>query len=61
MTLADWDALLHALRLRVVDGPNAVGAYTIVARDSTATQQHILQQLRAARGIRLAEPVATAP
>jgi len=61
MKLADWNALLHALGLRVVGGPNDVGAYTVVPRDSTATAQHLLQQLRAAPGIRLAEPVTRTP
>lgn len=60
MTLADWDALLHALHLRVVGGPNDVGAYTVAPTNSTSTAQ-ILQQLRATRGIRLAEPVAVTP
>jgi hypothetical protein len=61
MKLADWDALLHALGLQVVGGPNDVGAYTVVPRSSTSTGQQVLQQLRAARGIRLAEPVTTTP
>lgn len=60
MTLADWNALLHALHLHVVGGPNSVGAYTVAPTDSTSTA-HALQQLRATRGIRLAEPVATMP
>jgi len=61
MKLADWDALLHALGLQVVGGPNDVGAYTVVPRDPGATEQHVLQRLRAAHGIRLAEPVTTTP
>ncbi|MBQ4854623.1 zf-HC2 domain-containing protein [Rhodanobacter sp. B2A1Ga4] len=61
MKLADWDALLHALGLQVVDGPNDVGAYTVVPRSTTTTEQQVLQQLRATHGIRLAEPVATTP
>lgn len=60
MRLADWDSLLQALRLQVVGGPNEVGAYTVVPTGSTSTIQ-TLQQLRATRGIRLAEPVAVAP
>ncbi len=60
MTLADWDALLHALRLQVVGGPNDVGAYTVVPMNSTSTAR-TLQQLRATRGIRLAEPVTVTP
>ena len=61
MKLADWDALLHAIGLQVVGGPNDVGAYTVVPQDSTSTEQHVLQQLRAAHGIRLAEPVTSTP
>lgn len=59
MTLTDWNALLHSLRLQVVGGPNDVGAYTVVPASSNAMTQHTLQQLRATRGIQLAEPVAT--
>lgn len=61
MTLTNWNALLHNLRLQVVGGPNDVGAYTVVPDNSPATAQHTLQELRATRGIRLAEPVATTP
>ena len=61
MTLADWNALLHALRLKVVGGPNDVGAYTVAPTDSAAAPRAALQQLRATRGIRLAEPVITTP
>ena len=61
MTLADWDALLHALRLQVVHGPNSVGAYTVVPTDAAATTAQILPKLRAAPGIRLAELINTAP
>lgn len=59
MKLADWDALLRSLDLQVVGGPNDVGAYTVVARGGSA--QGSLQRLRAARGIRLAEPVDAHP
>ncbi|TAM59565.1 MAG: zf-HC2 domain-containing protein [Rhodanobacter sp.] len=61
MTLADWNALLHALRLGVVSGPNDVGAYTVAPVDSASTAQHALQRLRATRGIRLAEPIVATP
>ena len=59
MTVANWNGLLHALGLKVVGGPNDVGAYTVAPADPASTGQHTLQQLRATRGIRLAEPVAT--
>ncbi len=61
MKLADWDALLRTLRLQVVGGPNDVGAYTVVSTGSVAAQGQTLQQLRASRGIRLAEPVNDTP
>lgn len=61
MTLAHWNKLLHDLDLRVVDGPNEVGAYTVVPNGSSATSVHLLQQLRASSSIRLAEPVDDTP
>ena len=60
MKLADWNSLLHSLRLEVVDGPNDVGAYTVVPAH-TSTADVALRQLRATYGIRLAEPVAASP
>lgn len=57
MKLADWDKLLHALGLKVIDGPNEVGAYTVVPLDARNGSSHSLQQLRSAPGIRLAEPI----
>lgn len=61
MKLADWNALLHTLRLQVVGGPNDVGAYTVVPASPSSTTRDTVQQLRATRGIRLAEPVAATP
>lgn len=61
MTLADWDELLNDFGLRVVDGPNAIGAYTVVAKRSPATSARLLQELRASRNIRLVEPVDDTP
>lgn len=61
MKLADWDATLQTLGLRVVDGPNDVGAYMLAPVSPTSTAQHALQQLRVTRGIRLAEPVNSVP
>jgi hypothetical protein len=62
MTLAHWNALLYALQLQVVGGPNHVGAYTVAPATSvSASATHALQQLRATRGIRLAEPVTVTP
>ncbi|MGN2248268.1 anti-sigma factor family protein [Frateuria sp. GZRR35] len=59
MKLADWDALLRGLDLQVVDGPNDVGAYTVVAIRGSA--QDTLKRLRATQGIRLAEPADRRP
>ena len=61
MKLADWDALLHSLGLQVVNGPNDVGAYTVVPSEAGNTAQQTVLRLRATPGIRLAEPVATTP
>ncbi|WP_425601705.1 hypothetical protein [Dyella subtropica] len=63
MTLGDWNALLHALRLQTVSGPNDAGVYTVApaTTSSTSTAQHALQQLRTTRGIRLAESVTATP
>jgi len=60
MTLADWDAVLRKLQLRVVGGPNGAGAYTVVPvqAGSPAQPQRSVQQLRATPGIRLAEPIS---
>ncbi len=59
MKLTDWNKLLHALGLKVIGGPNAVGAYTVVPTASSSAQ--LLQRLRATPGIRLAEPVDNTP
>jgi hypothetical protein len=60
MALTDWNALLHVLRLRVVGGPDAAGAYIVVPISPAATTRHVLQQLRATRGVRLAEALVGA-
>jgi len=57
MALTDWNALLHVLHLRVVGGPDAAGAYIVAPMNPTATTPHILQQLRATHGVRLAEAI----
>jgi anti-sigma factor RsiW len=61
MTLAEWNTLLQTLHLQVVHGPNSIGAYTVVPTDAAVTAGQALSKLRAARGIRLAEPVSTTP
>jgi hypothetical protein len=63
MPLADWNALLRTLQLQVVAGPNGMGAYIVApsAANSAAPTPQIVQQLRAAPGIRLAEPISSTP
>lgn len=61
MKVADWTALVRTLHLQVVGGPNDVGAYTVVLADAGSAQADVLRQLRATRGIRMAEPVAAVP
>jgi len=62
MPLADWNTLLRSLQLRVVEGPNGVGAYLVApttdADDASARTERIVQRLRSAPGIRMAEPIA---
>lgn len=58
MRLEDWNTLLRHSGLSVVDGPNAAGAYTLAAGSGAPGQPELLARLRAAPGVRLAEPVA---
>jgi hypothetical protein len=68
MPMAEWQALLQGQGLRVVDGPNSMGAYALAPQvaaggpaqraDQTAGQ---LARLRATPGIRLAEPLGPMP
>lgn len=61
LKVAEWEALLDANGLRVVDGPNRVGGYTVAPRSGSAGREVLIQRLRATRGILLAEPVAGPP
>ncbi|GAB2510414.1 hypothetical protein GCM10027084_26980 [Pseudoxanthomonas sangjuensis] len=61
MELADWNALLDASGLRVVEGPNKVGGYLVVPTTEAVRREALLQRLRSTRGILLAEPVAGTP
>lgn len=58
MKVADWNALVHAMHLQVVGGPNDVGAYTVLPVAGASARDDTLRRLRAAQGIRMAEPVA---
>ena len=59
MTLAEWQAMLQALGLQVVQGPNAAGAYALApAPDAPArASAEAVARLRATPGIRMAEPI----
>jgi anti-sigma factor RsiW len=62
MKVAEWNRVLQDFHLRVVGGPNDVGAYTVVASDGGgAFSRENLQRLRATPGIRFAEPVSETP
>lgn len=59
MTMAEWDALLQSLGLRMVDGPNSVGAYTLAPSPSaTLSTAEQLARLRQIARIQLVEPIA---
>ncbi|MGH8147909.1 MAG: zf-HC2 domain-containing protein [Rhodanobacteraceae bacterium] len=61
MQLGDWDRLLHSLQLKVVGGPNDVGAYTVAPTHPGASTTQIVKRLRDTHGIRMAEPVDDRP
>lgn len=61
MTMDAWNALLQAQHLRVVDGPNGVGAFTVVSEDAAVNARQASERLRSTSGIRFAEPVASTP
>jgi hypothetical protein len=61
MALTDWNALLHVLQLRVVGGPDSMGAYTVAPMGGPSKMQLALRQLRAIRGVKLAEPITHTP
>lgn len=58
MPLQQWQVLLQQHRLRIADGPNGAGAYALAPLDGAAPAAELLQQLRAAPGIRFAEAIA---
>lgn len=59
MTLADWQRLLESQHLRVVDGPNAAGAYRLAPSEGALAPsgEALAARLRGVPGVRLAEPV----
>jgi hypothetical protein len=67
LPMQQWQALLDDTQLRVVDGPNAAGAYALAPRAaasaaaSDAASAAVLARLRADPGVRLAEALGPAP
>lgn len=61
MKLADWNTLLRSMQLQVIGGPNDVGAYTVMPAGGAAASTQVVQRLRSAHGVRLAEPVNASP
>ena len=65
LPMQQWQALLEATQLRVVDGPNAAGAYALAPRASASgaapASAAVLARLRTAPGVRLAEALGPAP
>jgi hypothetical protein len=67
LPMQQWQALLDDTQLRVVDGPNAAGAYALAPRAaasataSDAASAAVLARLRANPGVRLAEALELAP
>lgn len=59
MPLAQWQALLQAHGLVVVDGPNSAGAYGVALRapGAGAASAELVARLRATPGVLMAEPV----
>ena len=60
LNMAAWNAVLQAQHLRVVGGPNGVGAYTVVP-DGPVVPKQAAERLRGTPGIRFAEPVTGTP
>ncbi|MGA7439128.1 MAG: zf-HC2 domain-containing protein [Luteibacter sp.] len=61
LSMSDWNALLQAQHLRIVDGPNSVGAFTVQSADAAVTAKQAAARLRGTHGIRFAEPVTGTP
>jgi hypothetical protein len=61
MKLAEWNTLLRSMQLQVIGGPNDVGAYTVMPAGGATASTQVVQRLRTAHGIRLAEPVNANP
>jgi hypothetical protein len=58
MTMAQWQQLLQAHGLRVVGGPNSLGAYELApVASNNAPAGDALTQLRQIPGLTLVEPI----
>ncbi|QWT18904.1 hypothetical protein KPL74_14255 [Bacillus sp. NP157] len=61
LSMSAWNSVLQAQHLRVVGGPNGVGAYTVLPDDTAGDAKQAADRLRSTPGIRFAEPVAGTP
>ena len=57
MQLGELQQHLHALKLTVVSGPNAVGAYALAPHGESPKQEAQIASLRALPGMQLVEPI----
>ncbi len=60
MSVRDLQALLVSLKLQIVAGPDANGVYSLAPVGATASLDATAAALRAAPGVRFAEPIAQA-
>jgi hypothetical protein len=61
MSVRDLQTLLISRNLQIVAGPDASGIYSLAPLGATASLDAVAAALRAAPGVRFAEPVAQAP
>ncbi|MDG0025442.1 hypothetical protein [Trinickia sp. Y13] len=61
MSVHDLQTLLISRNLQIVAGPDASGIYSLAPLGATASLDAVAAALRAAPGVRFAEPVAQAP
>ncbi len=61
MSVRDLQTLLISRDLQIVAGPDASGIYSLAPLGATASLDAVAAALRAAPGVRFAEPVAQAP
>lgn len=61
MSVRELQALLVSLNLQIVAGPDANGVYSLAPLGATGSLDALAAALRAAPGVRFAEPIAQAP